>query len=314
MWQASRGSGAHRVALEIDTAGGHQLLVSHGGGVERYDVVFESCPDPVCCCFDLDLVCTRAGEGSSRGGRARVLTLDLGGESVSTDRRRMAPADLALARGLVAGLSRAQWQELRRLFIARKRRAMERCDLGALDIPFLPEERDAQMMAYDEVFRWAERFELEAEGQRWFVEDLHCVQPGCTCHDVVLLFYSTGLAGPEEEGKVRPSAALEPAAEVRYDLESGATERDPGMTGDASLVRRLMAAMKEHHPGFSEQLVERRRILRSLYRRFLRRAKKPAPAPARISAKVGRNDPCPCGSGKKYKRCCGPGSPTVPSG
>jgi uncharacterized protein YecA (UPF0149 family) len=21
--------------------------------------------------------------------------------------------------------------------------------------------------------------------------------------------------------------------------------------------------------------------------------------------KVGRNDPCPCGSGKKYKKCCG---------
>ncbi|RLB13732.1 MAG: hypothetical protein DRG35_06440, partial [Deltaproteobacteria bacterium] len=21
--------------------------------------------------------------------------------------------------------------------------------------------------------------------------------------------------------------------------------------------------------------------------------------------KVGRNDPCPCGSGKKYKYCCG---------
>jgi hypothetical protein len=23
------------------------------------------------------------------------------------------------------------------------------------------------------------------------------------------------------------------------------------------------------------------------------------------SSKVGRNDPCPCGSGKKYKKCCG---------
>jgi uncharacterized protein len=22
------------------------------------------------------------------------------------------------------------------------------------------------------------------------------------------------------------------------------------------------------------------------------------------SAKIGRNDPCPCGSGKKYKKCC----------
>lgn len=21
--------------------------------------------------------------------------------------------------------------------------------------------------------------------------------------------------------------------------------------------------------------------------------------------KIGRNDPCPCGSGKKYKKCCG---------
>jgi preprotein translocase subunit SecA len=25
----------------------------------------------------------------------------------------------------------------------------------------------------------------------------------------------------------------------------------------------------------------------------------------RESAKIGRNDPCPCGSGKKYKFCCG---------
>ena len=25
----------------------------------------------------------------------------------------------------------------------------------------------------------------------------------------------------------------------------------------------------------------------------------------RESAKVGRNDPCPCGSGKKFKKCCG---------
>ena len=25
----------------------------------------------------------------------------------------------------------------------------------------------------------------------------------------------------------------------------------------------------------------------------------------RASRKVGRNDPCPCGSGKKYKQCCG---------
>ena len=26
---------------------------------------------------------------------------------------------------------------------------------------------------------------------------------------------------------------------------------------------------------------------------------------AAVSQKVGRNEPCPCGSGKKYKKCCG---------
>ena len=32
---------------------------------------------------------------------------------------------------------------------------------------------------------------------------------------------------------------------------------------------------------------------------------RPMQAPVVKSAKVGRNDPCPCGSGKKYKKCCG---------
>jgi preprotein translocase subunit SecA len=35
-------------------------------------------------------------------------------------------------------------------------------------------------------------------------------------------------------------------------------------------------------------------------------AAKAAPV-VRSGEKVGRNDPCPCGSGKKYKKCCGAG-------
>jgi uncharacterized protein len=29
------------------------------------------------------------------------------------------------------------------------------------------------------------------------------------------------------------------------------------------------------------------------------------PEPRHANIRIGRNDPCPCGSGKKYKRCCG---------
>jgi preprotein translocase subunit SecA len=31
------------------------------------------------------------------------------------------------------------------------------------------------------------------------------------------------------------------------------------------------------------------------------------PTPIRVEQKIGRNDPCPCGSGKKYKSCHGVG-------
>jgi uncharacterized protein len=34
------------------------------------------------------------------------------------------------------------------------------------------------------------------------------------------------------------------------------------------------------------------------------RAARPRPARSAHQPKVGRNDPCPCGSGKKFKRCC----------
>src|SRR5260370_390743 len=33
--------------------------------------------------------------------------------------------------------------------------------------------------------------------------------------------------------------------------------------------------------------------------------RQPVQQVVRSGAKIGRNDPCPCGSGKKYKKCCG---------
>jgi len=35
----------------------------------------------------------------------------------------------------------------------------------------------------------------------------------------------------------------------------------------------------------------------------MERALRP-PEPVLAEPKVGRNDPCPCGSGKKFKKCC----------
>jgi len=51
-----------------------------------------------------------------------------------------------------------------------------------------------------------------------------------------------------------------------------------------------------------EQKVQREKVAEPINASHGDGPKKPA---VRTSEKVGRNDPCPCGSGKKYKKCCG---------
>ena len=43
---------------------------------------------------------------------------------------------------------------------------------------------------------------------------------------------------------------------------------------------------------------------RAIYSYWLERRRPPHQPIVRAAAKVGRNDACPCGSGKKYKHCC----------
>ena len=37
----------------------------------------------------------------------------------------------------------------------------------------------------------------------------------------------------------------------------------------------------------------------------LSRGQEEKPKPVHVVQKLGRNESCPCGSGKKYKKCCG---------
>ena len=56
-------------------------------------------------------------------------------------------------------------------------------------------------------------------------------------------------------------------------------------------------ASKEQYPGESAQ----RQVASAP------QGQRPAPQPIKAGPKIGRNDPCPCGSGKKYKACHGRG-------
>lgn len=49
----------------------------------------------------------------------------------------------------------------------------------------------------------------------------------------------------------------------------------------------------------------------SVYGRSAKPEARKEPIRKTAAEKVGRNDPCPCGSGKKYKKCCGAGLPDI---
>ena len=69
--------------------------------------------------------------------------------------------------------------------------------------------------------------------------------------------------------------------------------------------------LKGHTPAETMALIESHKKQQThRTRRTIGYAPDPSwpPMPFIAPPKVGRNDPCPCGSGKKYKNCCGRGN------
>ena len=67
---------------------------------------------------------------------------------------------------------------------------------------------------------------------------------------------------------------------------------------------RAVSVTEQRQRGTSERLRQREAELQTLAQR-VQPASKLAAQRGGSTPKVGRNDPCPCGSGKKYKKCCG---------
>jgi uncharacterized protein len=96
----------------------------------------------------------------------------------------------------------------------------------------------------------------------------------------------------ERGGSLVPILALahehDPDPEMRpYKEPISAERREKLIVGAAAAVMNIFRDFRTHHfsaePAFSTETVTYRRV----------------------APKTGRNEPCPCGSGKKYKQCCG---------
>jgi SEC-C motif-containing protein len=105
----------------------------------------------------------------------------------------------------------------------------------------------------------------------------------------------------------RPTAHL-PYVEEKADLAPMRWTRlvvhshEPGKTADTAFVE--FSAFFADESG-EHVIQEKSEFLRLDGQWLYARAVRSGPAPFKsVAPKAGRNDPCPCGSGKKYKHCC----------
>jgi preprotein translocase subunit SecA len=98
-----------------------------------------------------------------------------------------------------------------------------------------------------------------------------------------------------QQGEQPPSSVAEPR-------RGGPTSPRPQAASAAASAR---AGEPEHLPAVAREIERRQQRQQRDLQYQTGPAQAEAPKPVRAGAKVGRNDPCPCGSGKKYKKCHG---------
>jgi len=141
---------------------------------------------------------------------------------------------------------------------------------------------------------YAKPVEFTLGAQTWLLDDQHCVRANCSCQEAALSFFE--LRPSAQHSGVGNRADPLHSVRVRYWTNRIAFRAKDGRWSGQDFVD----ALKEVLPDLDPVLAKRQALLRRLYRRALGRKTIRLQAP-----KLGRNERCPCGSGKKYKKCCG---------
>ena len=138
------------------------------------------------------------------------------------------------------------------------------------------------------------------------VDTLYCPNPTCHCNETHLLF----VRKTYDEGT--GSANMQDCLLVRLPFK-GDWVIEEYWEITLSEAKRVVPAWLKENPGVIDELKPQYQAIKEAGRRSLEQEKKEKEGirnlmhlPTVREKKPGRNDPCPCGSGKKYKKCCGP--------
>ncbi len=149
--------------------------------------------------------------------------------------------------------------------------------------------RPGDMVSWNEIFPDDFQFIISLEDKRYIVIDNYCITPGCRCNDVGITIFS--IDEKDELGSIFTDTVKLKAKEVH-----------PQSSSKQYLLKcweQFNIAYPDLKDSFQKRHKEMKRVgaeIAKLSGNFQ--------APVVTNKKVNRNDPCPCGSGKKYKKCC----------
>jgi hypothetical protein len=264
----------------------------------RYGVETSLCPSPVCQCDRMGLRCFPETTGQSPPASVPVcLEMDLERCAIANFQQlKSDPASISVAMAIANEISQADWNRLRSFYLGVKQYLTEHTDPDQIDADFPPEvlAHEGSMVGYYEILPYARSVEFTLGAQTWLLDDQHCVRSGCSCQEAVLSFFEFRPSTPPS------GTGIEPALSIRYGYGTGQIEPLSGALEGRWPEQDFVNALKKVLPDLDAVLAKRQALLQRLYRRALSRKtiRLQAPQPS-------RNDPCPCGSGKKYKKCCG---------
>ena len=128
------------------------------------------------------------------------------------------------------------------------------------------------------------------------VDDQYCANPSCDCQNGILTFVDITI----------PIAPVMKFS-IRYATKKNRFEIIENLTSKQELDE-LVAAFESAKPEARKIVAQHYNAVKSVGKRVMQEERRQNEALKRSAApaiNVGRNDPCPCGSGKKYKKCCG---------
>ncbi len=267
------------------------------------EALLDVCGNPRCGCSSIRLQFQPAPQNvdPASPGPPGDCWLELNKKSlVLTPEQEKDPECLRLAQVISAELTDADQQRLREWFLAEKLELIQTTPVSKIDITDLPNADDGKMIGFVDVFPCGLALYFGLGNEAWAVDEQYCVQPDCKCRETVLSFLKLVDASGRKTKVIRDAPA------IRYNYRTH--EAKPVVRGPATHPPpdALLTALVREQANVDAQLELRHLIMQALYaRHYLERSKsRLQPLSAAPPRKIGRNEPCPCGSGRKYKHCC----------